>query len=241
MTRAAGSGPRLLRALAFALLAASAAAGCASGGGTSAPEDFDPDLGVNDPALVVAMGDSITFGLGDAGVDSCDERFRIRAGFCPRLQQLTGKIVLNEGACGERSRDAASRIREVLQRWQPGVILIDYTPNDLFEGTNAVIGNLRLMISVARRNKTVPVLGTLVPAAGEHEGWEPFIESVNARIRALCLEEGIECADHWRAFTEDPAFAANPFALLNEDGLHPNAAGYSLMARTWRWALLRVY
>ena len=62
----------------------------------------------------------------------------------------------------------------MLQRWRPGVILIDYSPNDIFNGSDAVIRNLRSMIAAARANKTVPILGTLVPAVGEHAGWELF-------------------------------------------------------------------
>ena len=34
---------------------------------------------------------------------------------------------------------------------------------------------------------------------------------------------------------------ADPFALLSEDGEHPNHAGYALMAETWNRALKRVY
>ena len=230
-------GRSLALALTFAL--GLTVAGCSSG--SSGPEDTDPDFGTNDPAVVVGLGDSITFGLFDAGVVTCDEQFRATAGFCPRLARLTSKIVINEGVCGETSQDGAARVAGVLQRWKPGVLLIDYSPNDLFVGTDAVIDNLRLMISAARENKTVPVIGTLVPAVGAHQGWEPFVEGLNARIRALCRQEGIEYADHWQAFTDNPGFASDPYTLLSEDGLHPNAAGYQLMAKTWRWPLLRVY
>lgn len=216
-----------------------ATAGCSSG--SSGPDDVDPDFGTNDPAVVVGLGDSITFGLYDGGVATCDESLRATVGYCPRLANLTGKRVINEGVCGETSSGGAARVREVLRRHKPGVLLIDYSPNDLFNGSSAVIENLRSMIAAARENKTVPVIGTLVPAVGAHQGWEPFIEDVNARIRALCLQEKIEYADHWQAFMSNPGFVRDPYTLLSADGLHPNAAGYQLMAATWRWPLLRVY
>jgi lysophospholipase L1-like esterase len=232
--------PRAIRAIIGGLAAALALASCSSSD-SSAPTDIDPDLGTNDSSVVVALGDSITFGYGDTGISSCEDSARDDGGFCPRLQSLVGKTVINRGVCGASSYDGVDQVEEVLDRYHPGVLLIDYSPNDLFYGSETVIANLRTMITAARNNKTVPILGTLVPAVGDHKGWEPFIETVNAQILALCDEQGIECADHWKAFVNDPGFIASPYALLAEDGLHPNAAGYELMARTWRWPLLRVY
>src|SRR3990172_8720041 len=75
---------------------------CSSGSSSSAP-DVDPDLGVNDPSIVVALGDSITFGYDSQTVLYCSESERYEGGFCPPLQGLTGKTVINEGACGEDS------------------------------------------------------------------------------------------------------------------------------------------
>lgn len=234
---------RRIRRSVAALAAAAAlslAAGCAGKGATE-PDVVPPDFGDNDPQVIVGIGDSITFGIFDTDVELCQERYRPTSGYGPRLRRLTGKIVVNEGVCGEQSRDGAARVREVLRRWKPAVLLIDYSPNDILYGTGVLIGNLRLMIAAARQNGTVPILGTLTPALGDHQSWEPFIETANAHIRALCAEENIECADHWQAFVSDPAFARDPYALLSPDGLHPNAAGYTVMARTWRWPVLRTY
>ena len=213
----------------------------ALGVGCSHGSDSSTDFGDNDPSIVVALGDSITFGIFDTGVDSCDESYRATAGYPPRLQALTGKTVLNKGVCGEDSSGGAARIDRVLRNTKPGVILIDYSPNDLFSGSDAVISNLREMIAAARANKTVPVLGTLVPAVGEHAGWESFIETLNPKILALCDEEKLECADHHKAFVNDPLYIETPYALLADDGLHPNAAGYALMAETWRKPMMRAY
>jgi lysophospholipase L1-like esterase len=207
--------------------------GCSHGSST--------DFGDNDPSIVVALGDSITFGIFDTGVDSCNESFRSTAGFCPRLAGLADKTVINQGVCGEQSSGGLARIDDVLATYKPAVVLIDYSPNDIFAGSEAAISNLREMISRARANKTVPILGTLVPAVGEHEGWEPFIETLNPKILALCKEEDVECADHHKAFVNDSAYKEMPYALLSADGLHPNSAGYELMAETWRERLMRVY
>jgi lysophospholipase L1-like esterase len=213
----------------------------AAGSGCGGSTDSGPDFGTNDPELVVAMGDSITFGLGDVGVDDCSESSRRVGGFCPRLQGLSEKTVVNEGVCGATSGDGAASVQYILQRRHPGVLLILYSPNDLYNGTAEVIRNLRTMIGAAISNKTVPVVGTLTPSTGPHTGWEPFIESVNTQILALCKELKLECADHYEAFKADPGYAISPYSLLSEDGLHPNASGYDLMAKTWNTALKRVY
>lgn len=219
--------------LALAVLLA-LGAGCSNDGANT-------DFGDNDPSVVVAIGDSITFGKHDMGIESCDHAYRTTVGFCPRLQAATGKTVINEGECGETSYGGLEKIDDVLQRWRPGVVLIDYSPNDIPYGSAGAISNLRGMIAAARANKTVPILGTLVPAVGPHAGWEPFIVDLNARILALCDEEGLDCADHYKAFANDPAFVDWPYALLDADGLHPNSAGYALMAETWRKPLMRQY
>ena len=213
------------------------APGCGGGGGS----DPGPDFGTNDPEVVAAMGDSITFGLYDIGVDSCSESYRGVAGFCPRLQGLSGKIVVNEGVCGATSGDGAARVQDVLQSRKPGVLLILYGANDLFYGANEVTRNLRKMIGAAISNKTVPVVGTLTPAVGEHQGWESFIEITNDQIRHLCDDLGVVYADHYQAFMKDPGYEISPYALLSADGLHPNASGFDVMANTWNSALKRVY
>jgi lysophospholipase L1-like esterase len=218
-----------------AMLLLSAANGCSGG------SDSGPDFGTNDPEVIVAMGDSITFGKHDGGVDSCAARYRETVGFCPRLEGLIGKTVVNEGECGATSEDGVDRVQDVLRDYQPGVLLILYSPNDIVNGSSTVIANLRTMIAAAVSNKTVPVVGTLTPATGDHEGWEPFIVSLNTQIRALCQELDVEYADHYEAFQADPGYAISPYALLWEDGLHPNGTGYELMAKTWNSALKRVY
>ena len=222
--------------LALALTAAVAGSGCKNSS-TGAETDF----GANNSEIIVALGDSITFGLGDTDILECSEDNRGAGGFCPVLQSLMGKFVINAGVCGETSSGGVDRIGDLLLFYHPSVILIDYSPNDVIFETNAVIDNLRLMISAARANQTVPVIGTLIPATGWNAGWNSGIVSLNAEILALCAEEDLECADHYQAFVNDRGFQESPDALMAPDGLHPNHEGYALMAKTWQRALRRVY
>lgn len=213
-----------------------------AGSGCSSDSGNNPDFGNNDPTIIVALGDSITFGLMDTNVTECGGAHRGVGGFGTSLQAITGRSVVNEGVCGEDSSGGVDRAYEVLQRWRPGVMLIDYGANDIIaRRALVVISNLRLMINEARANKTIPVLGTLVPAADPQDWLNPAIVNLNAQILDLCARETLECADHYRAFTNHPGFIESPNALLSDDGLHPNHAGYALMADTWARALKRVY
>lgn len=141
--------------------------------------------------------------------------------------------MINEGVCGDTSGGGAARIGSVLARWRPSVVLILFSPNDLPIPVDTVIGNLRFMIRAARDAGAIPILGTLTPARGPHQGWERFILLTNEGIRALAREQHVPLADHHRAFALDRAFTAEPAALLSPDGLHPNSRGYDLMAATW--------
>ena len=226
-------------ALTLTLTLVVAGSGCKQKG-TSAVDQLDPD-GLNDRSIVVALGDSITFGVLDTNVPDCGESNRGAGGFCPPLEALASKTVINEGKCGEDSFDGVDRIDSVLRRWRPSVILLDYSPNDLFHGPHGTALRLRIMVDAALKNHTVPIIGTLIPATSYHAGWEAFITTLNPLILELCAEKGLECADHHAAFVNDPGYMADPFALLTEDGEHPNHAGYLLMAETWNKSLQRVY
>ena len=220
----------------LALTATIAGSGC-----HNSPTGADNDFGANDLSVIVALGDSITFGVLDTNVETCDESNRGAGGFCPVLQSLSGKTVINEGICGEESDGGVERINGVLFRWRPSVILLDYGANNLIFGAESIISDLRIMIAAARANSTVPVIGTLLPAVGPEAGLASGIARTNTQILELCAEQKLVCADHYKAFVNDRDFQASPFALLSDDGLHPNHAGYALMAKTWRDALKRVY
>lgn len=228
-----------IRGITLVLALVVVGSGCHSEG-TSAVDELDPDHS-NDRSVILALGDSITFGVLDTNVATCDQSNRDAGGFCPPLAARLDKTVVNAGRCGEDSFGGVERINGLLRRFRPSVILIDFSPNDLAIGAETTINNLRIMVDAARANRTVPIIGTLVPAAGRHGGWNPFIIDVNNKIRALCAEQGLECADHYSAYENDPGYQSSPFALLSEDGLHPNHAGYLLMAETWYRPVRRAY
>lgn len=189
------------------------AVGCDSGG--DGDGSSNQDFGDNDPGRVVALGDSITEGI-------C-----VPAGapYPSRLAELSGKDVVNEGLCGERSAGGASRIGGVLNRYKPGYIVILYGANDAIYGMGSeqLINNLRNMCNAAIANKTVPILATCLPMYDSHAFANGTVLSYNPLIRDLGKELGIKVVDMEKEFGTERSF-------LLPDGLHPSDSGNQLMA-----------
>ena len=114
--------------------------------------------------------------------------------------------------------------------------------NDLNAGAtqDRIVRNLRTMVQSAKGAGKAVMLGTLTPVkegedlvANGCSGvlcWraDPVaIASLNGRIRTLAGEESAVVVDFERAFNLSPNYRN----LLSPDGLHPNEAGYSVMAQ----------
>ena len=190
------------------------------GGGSSKPPPID--FGDNDENTIVALGDSITEGrCVPAG-----------ATYPARLAALTMKNVVNQGKCGERSSEAAARMARVLERFKPGYILILYGANDaIFNiGVESYINNMRNLVNAARGNKTVPVVGTVMPMYDSHLFADDVVDNYNVALADLADEMGFELADLHEEYGTERSF-------LQSDGLHPTDSGNQLIALTFNDAL----
>ena len=181
------------------------------------------DFGANNENIHVALGDSITWGVGAS------------TSYPIILEDMLGKTVINEGEPGERTGSGAARAPGVLARYQPGFLLILYGANDIIHGSDraVVIERLRDIIDAARTNQTIPVLATITP----HLFWrEPVygasVTDLNTRIRALASEEGVKLVDLERAFKGHPEY-------MLDDGLHPNDDGLAIIAARFHDVLRR--
>jgi len=192
-----------------------AAGGCESGSSHLADGH---DFGDNNPLLYVAFGDSITYGSG------VTEQYS----YPSVLTAMMMRTVAREGYPGAESYVGADLVHYILDGYKPGFILLLWGVNDLIMGYSEddIITNLQYMCQAAIGNKTIPVLATLTPVFGEHRMWASGVERVNVRIRALAQAMNVALVDLELAFKWDPIY-------IGEDGLHPNALGYNLMAQTF--------
>jgi len=236
------------RAWALALLAVGAIGYGGCGGRSSSPTGPSSstntaqfDFGANSPRTVDAFGDSITFGV-------LEER-KIGLGLTTSnnypndLQKMLQKLdpawrVINRGVGGEQVQDGAPRISVVLPFDKPGYILI-------MEGTNnasscddpSYIANyLHSMVSSAKANKTIPILGTIPPNFRTPTCTQDVIDQTNTLIRAIAASEGIVLAEIFDGMNNRALFGQGP----DSDPLHPNDQGYAVMAGIWYNALLKV-
>lgn len=162
-------------------------------------------LGEN--AVVLAFGDSLTFGTGS------DKQQAYPA----RLQQLLARTVINAGVPGEISQTGLARLDSLLKRHQPELLILCHGGNDILRRYNLkqTQDNLQQMIDLAKASNTQVVL-VGVPQFGIFLSSAPFYEELATRNQ-LPLENTV-LSD----ILGD--------ARLKSDQIHPNAAGYALLA-----------
>jgi len=205
------------------------------------PQSGDPvrlpvrlPIGDNEPNRYLAFGDSIT-----AGEGSSDTK-----GYVLKLQgRLTGYLgraeVIQEGKYGSPSKDGADRITGARGlRHKPAYTLILYGTNDWNDQTCQLqpptacftIDSLRDIVEHVKDAESLPVLATLPPVnPALNDGRNQWIDPMNVLIKGLAQSEGALLADLNAAFRAKGNLPAL-FDPLDENGVHPNDAGYDLIA-----------
>lgn len=161
-------------------------------------------------ATILAFGDSLTAGTGAGDAES----------YPAVLARLTGRKVVNAGVPGEVSAAGALRLPELLERERPALLILCHGGNDLLarQDQGQLAGNLRSMIRAARE-RGIPVILVAVPT--------PDLSLKPPRLyRDLAGEFGLplEHAVLRRIMGK---------SSLKSDHIHPNAAGYRIMAEAF--------
>jgi len=147
-----------------------------------------------------------------------------------------GKPYVNRGISGQTTPQILLRFRQDVIALRPSVVVILAGTNDIAENTGpttlaAIEDNLASMVDLAKRNGIRVVLSSLLPAL--QYPWKPELAPVE-KIRALndwikdyAAKEGLVFLDYHSAMANDKRGLR---AELSEDGVHPNQAGYAVMA-----------
>jgi acyl-CoA thioesterase I len=158
-------------------------------------------------AVVLAFGDSLTYGTGATEAES----------YPAQLEQLIGRRVVRAGVPGEVTAQALARLPQMLDEHAPRLLVLCIGGNDFLRrlGNQQAEGNVRAMVKLARgRGVDVLLIGT--PEPGFAVSPPPFYAAIAKEFR-LPYEDGA-IGD----VLKDNA--------LKSDPIHPNARGYRVIA-----------
>src|ERR1700704_6300948 len=125
-------------------------------------------------AVVLAFGDSLTFGSGAAEQES----------YPAQLEQLIGRRVVRAGVPGEVTAQALARLPEMLDEHSPKLLLLCIGGNDFLRrlGNPQAEANVRAMVKLAReRGIDVVLIGT--PEPGFSVAPPPFYAAIAKDFR----------------------------------------------------------
>jgi lysophospholipase L1-like esterase len=158
-------------------------------------------------AVVLAFGDSLTFGTGASEDES----------YPAQLEKLIGRRVVRAGVPGEVTAQALERLPGALDEHAPRLLLLCIGGNDFLRrlGNQQAERNVREMVKLARnRGVAVVLIGT--PEPGFSVSPPAFYAGIAKEYR-LPYEEGVI-----GQVLKDRSLKADP--------IHPNARGYRIIA-----------
>ena len=170
-------------------------------------------VGPND--VIVAFGDSLTFGTGAAENES----------YPAALAQLIGRKVVRAGVPGEVTEGGLQRLAAVIEEHRPALMIVCLGGNDMLRKVNEAQtkANLREIIRTIRASGiSVVLVGVPKPA---------LITSAPEFYAELAKEFGIP---YEGKIVTDVLYRPDQ----KSDAIHPNAKGYRRMAEAFA-ALLK--
>jgi acyl-CoA thioesterase-1 len=188
-------------------------------------------IGGNRPNVYMAFGDSITAGEGSS--DGTGYRNRLD-------QRLSGYLgtseVANSGRSGTQTDEGADRIGRNLGIFRPAYTLVMYGTNDWntipcqMAPPCDTIDEMSEIIRQVKGFGSLPVLSTIIPVNPTRQPAErnDWVRAQNGYLKDLARRERIPLSDPATLFFAEPNLAA-----LFDDGVHPNDAGYELIARAF--------
>jgi acyl-CoA thioesterase I len=164
-------------------------------------------------AVVLAFGDSVTFGQGAARGED----------YPTQLAAITGWQVRNAGIPGETAREAALRIDGALAKAGPALVLVEIGGNDFLRGRSGadVKADLRTIMESVRAAGAIPVLVSVpqfsvIGAVTGRLGDSPIYAEIGEEQHVLVIEAVFAGVLSETALRSDP--------------IHPNAKGYRKFA-----------
>jgi len=156
---------------------------------------------------IICFGDSLTYGTGAPRNKS----------YPARLAEMAGQPVINAGVPGNTTADALKRLEADVLTRSPRIVLITLGGNDMKNGVDkeTAFENLRQIVGAIQAKGALVVVGgvkLLFWDRGYGEEYEKLAKETGALLIPNVLDGLIGHHD------------------LMSDRIHPNAAGYEIMA-----------
>jgi lysophospholipase L1-like esterase len=181
---------------------------------------------------VVFMGDSLTDGW-------------------PLEEYFPGKPYVNRGIGGQTTPQMLIRFRPDVIDLQPKMVVILAGTNDIGGNTGPmrtadIENNIASMAELARVHGIRVVLSSVLPVHNYGPEAElrlirrppEMILELNRWVKEYCVENGCVYLDYFSAMVDGTGLLKKDLAV---DGLHPNPAGYKIMAPLAQAAIEKVY
>ena len=152
-------------------------------------------------------------------------------------QMFPGKPYVGRGISGQTTPQMLVRFRQDVIDLHPAAVVILAGTNDIAGNTGPstpemIEGNLVSMVELAKANGIRVVLSSVLPAYDYpwSPGKEPAqkIVALNRWIKDYCAAHDVVYLDYYSAMADKRGGLPEN---LSRDGVHPNEAGYQIMAR----------
>ena len=180
---------------------------------TSTHQDFD---NISRGQRIIAFGNSLTYGTGaSSGMD-----------YPSQLSKMISRPVINAGVPGDTTARALKRLEKDVLANSPDIVLITLGGNDLKNGIDADVAfeNLRMIVNLIHNQGARVIIGGLsIPLRdrGYGRGFKKLADETGAKLITNILE----------------GIMGN--RKLMSDPIHPNDAGYKIMAERFHEAMQR--
>jgi lysophospholipase L1-like esterase len=155
-------------------------------------------------------------------------------------ESFPGEPYINRGIGGQTTSQMLVHFRRDVIELQPRVVVILAGTNDIAGNTGPIDladieGNIESMTELAHAHHIAVVLSSVTPVNNYTPRSQDFfvarpparILELNRWLKQYCTDNHIVYLDYFAAMVDKEGLLRRDLA---EDGLHPNAAGYAMMA-----------
>ena len=155
-------------------------------------------------------------------------------------QYFPGKPYVNRGISGQITGEMLGRMQADVIDLRPKAMVVLAGTNDLARGVSipTIQNNLTMIGSLAEQAGIKAIFASILPVSDYHKDANPNhertpgrppekIRELNTWLAAMCAANGFRYLDYFSAMADDNGHLR---ADLADDGLHPNAEGYKIMA-----------